>query len=200
MKKFFVLAAMAAFALVSCDNGDIDLGKDEEGEKNVTPLVLNELDGQAKFIELYNNTNAAITLTEYTLVKYDSKKEGGKSTTWTGAEGMTIAAKGFVVLESSDLEDPEEGGVVGYPYESRNHIFKGGLSPKKNVKIELVNPEGIVVDTFVRGEEGSAGWNQGKLSEVEEHSFSRCPNGTGDFARAVPTKGAVNGEKVADLD
>ncbi len=198
MKKLFVFAVMAAVALTSCDTNDIDLGKDDENT-TVAPLVLNELDGQAKFIELYNNTDAAITLTGYTLVKYDSKKEGGKSTTWTGAEGMTIAAKGYVVLESSDLSDPEEGGVTDYVYESENHIFKGGLSPKKNVKIELVNPDGTVADTFIRGEEGD-GWNQGKLSEVENYSFSRCPNGTGDFACAVPTKGAANGAMVEALN
>ncbi|MBO5661371.1 MAG: lamin tail domain-containing protein [Tidjanibacter sp.] len=195
MKKLFVFAALAALALTSC-SGDIELGKDDE---KVNPLVLNELDGQSKFIELYNNTSAAIDLAGYTLVKYDSTKEGGKSTTWTAAAGMTIASKGFVVLESSDLADPEEKGDPNYEYESENHVFKGGLSPKKNVKIELVNPEGEVVDTFIRGEEG-AGWNQTKLNENEECSFSRVPNGSGDFAYAAPTKGAENGEKVAAID
>lgn len=195
MKKLFVFAALAALALTSCGN-DIELGKDDE---KVNPLVLNELDGQSKFIELYNNTSAAIDLAGYTLVKYDSTKEGGKSTTWTAAAGMTIASKGFVVLESSDLADPEEKGDPNYQYESENHVFKGGLSPKKNVKIELVNPEGVVVDTFIRGEEG-AGWNQTKLNENEECSFSRVPNGSGDFAYAAPTKGAANGEKVAAID
>lgn len=195
MKKLFVFAALAALALTSCGN-DIELGKDDE---KVNPLVLNELDGQSKFIELYNNTSAAIDLAGYTLVKYDSTKEGGKSTTWTAAAGMTIDSKGFVVLESSDLADPEEKGDPNYEYESENHVFKGGLSPKKNVKIELVNPEGEVVDTFIRGEEG-AGWNQTKLNENEECSFSRVPNGSGDFAYAAPTKGAANGEKVAAID
>ncbi len=195
MKKLFVFAALAALALTSCGD-DIELGKDDE---KVNPLVLNELDGQSKFIELYNNTGAAIDLAGYTLVKYDSTKEGGKSTTWTAATGMTIASKGFVVLESSDLADPEEKGDPNYEYESENHVFKGGLSPKKNVKIELVNPEGVVVDTFIRGEEG-AGWNQTKLNENEECSFSRVPNGSGDFAYAAPTKGAANGEKVAAID
>ena len=200
MKKFFVFAAMAAFALTSCNNGDIELGKDEEGEKKVAPIVLNELDGEKKFIELYNNTDEALSLAGYQIVKYDSKKDGGKSTTWTGAEGMTIAAKGYVVLESSDLKDPAEKGDENYEYESENHVFKGGLSAKKNVKIELVKADGTVVDTFVRGEEGSAGWNQVEIGkDADKNSYSRCPDGVGEWAYAASTKGVANGAKVKDI-
>lgn len=201
MKKLFVFAAMAAFALVSCNSGDdIELGKDDEGKKEVAPIVLNELDGEKKFIELYNNTDAALSLTGYTIVKYDKSKDGGKSTTWTGAEGMTIAAKGYVVLESSDLKDPAEKGDENYEYESENHVFKGGLSAKKNVKIELVKADGTVVDTFVRGEEGSAGWNQVEIGkDADKNSYSRCPDGVGEWAYAASTKGVANGAKVKDI-
>lgn len=201
MKKFFVLAAMAAFALVSCDNGDIDLGKDEEGEKKVTPIVLNELDGEKKFIELYNNTDEALSLAGYQIVKYDSKKDGGKTVTWTGAEGMTIAAKGWVVLESSDLKDPAEKGDENYQYESENHVFNGGLTAKKNTKIELLNAAGEVADTFIRGEETSAGWNQTEIGkDPDKNSYSRCPDGVGEWAYAVSTKGAANSTKVKDIE
>ena len=133
------------------------------------------------------------------LVKYDSTKEGGKSTTWTGAAGMKLAAKAWIYLESSDLADEAEGGDPAYAYQSENHVFKGGLSGKKNVKIELCDASGKVLDSFVRGEEGS-GWNQVSGYENDKkHSFSRCPDGTGEWAYADSTPGAANGEKAAEI-
>ena len=203
MKKFFVLAAMAAFALCACeqDNPTVDgSGDGNKDDAKVAGIALNELSGADKFIELYNTTDKEVSLEGLCLVKYDSSKDGGKSTTWTGKASMKIAAKGFVVLESSDLADPAEEGDPAYAYESADHVFKGGLSGKKNVKIELQNADGEVLDTFVRGEEG-AGWNQvSGFNNDKKHTFSRCPDGTGAWAYADPTKGAANGAKTGDIE
>ena len=203
MKKFFVLAAAAAFALTACnkDNPTVDGSGNQGGnETKVTGIVLNELSGADKFIELYNTTDKELSLEGVYVVKYDSSKEGGKSTTWTGAKGMTIAAKGFVVLESSDLADPAEDGDPNYAYESANHVFKGGLSGKKNVFIELYSAADEKLSEFKRGEEG-AGWNQvSGFNNDKKHTFSRVPDGTGEFVYADPTKGAANGAKVADIE
>lgn len=201
MKKFFALAAMAAAVLVSCDTDEIqgDGPINEGGANKVSGIVLNELSGADKYIELYNTTDAEVSLEGVYLVKYDSSKEGGKSTTWTGKAGMKIAAKGYVVLESSDLADEAEGGDPNYAYESENHVFKGGLSGKKNVFIELYNAKDEVLSEFKRGDEG-AGWNQvSGFNNDKKHSFSRVPDG-GEWAYALPTKGAANGAKVADIE
>ncbi|MBR0452592.1 MAG: lamin tail domain-containing protein [Bacteroidales bacterium] len=202
MKKFFMFAASAvvAMAMVSCGEDPNTGGGNEGGGETIDGIVLNELSGADKYIELYNTTEAEISLEGVMLVKYDSSKEGGKSTTWTGAAGMKIAAKGYVVLESSDLADEAEGGDPAYAYESANHVFKGGLSGKKNVFIELQAADETVLDEFKRGEEG-AGWNQvSGFKNDKTHTFSRVPNGTGDWAYADPTKGAANGEKVAEIE
>ena len=204
MKKYFVLAAAAAMALVACnkDNPTVDGSGNTPGgnETKVTGIVLNELSGADKFIELYNTTDKELSLEGVYLVKYDSSKDGGKSTTWTGAAGMKIAAKGYVVLESSDLSDPAEDGDPAYAYESANHVFKGGLSGKKNVFIELYSAADEKLSEFKRGEEG-AGWNQvSGFNNDKKHSFSRVPDGTGEFVYADPTKGAANGAKVADIE
>lgn len=202
MKKFFMFAASAvvAMAMVSCGEDPNTGGGNEGGGETIDGIVLNELSGADKYIELYNTTDAEVSLEGLMLVKYDSSKEGGKSTTWTGAAGMKIAAKGYVVLESSDLADEAEGGDPNYAYESANHVFKGGLSGKKNVFIELVAADETVLDDFKRGEEG-AGWNQvSGFKNDKTHTFSRVPNGTGEWAYADPTKGAANGEKVADIE
>ena len=204
MKKFFVLAAAAAFALVACDKNDPQVDGSGTGnggnETKVSGIVLNELSGADKFIELYNTTDKELSLEGVYVVKYDSSKDGGKSTTWTGAAGMKIAAKGYVVLESSDLADPAEDGDPNYAYESANHVFNGGLSGKKNVFIELYNANDEKLSEFKRGEEG-AGWNQvSNFENNKKNTFSRVPNGTGDWAYAAPTKGAANGEKTGDLE
>lgn len=202
MKKILVFAAAAAFALVACnkDNPTVDGSGDKNDQQGVAGLVLNELSGADKFIELYNTTDKEINLDGVYLVKYDSSKEGGKSTTWTGKGGIKIAAKGFVVLESSDLADEAEGGDPNYAYESANHVFKGGLSGKKNVFIELYSAKDEKLSEFKRGDEG-AGWNQvSGFKNDKKHTFSRVPDGTGDFVYADPTKGRANGTKVADIE
>ena len=202
MKKILVFAAAAAFALVACnkDNPTVDGSGDKNDQQGVAGLVLNELSGADKFIELYNTTDKEINLDGVYLVKYDSSKEGGKSTTWTGKGGIKIAAKGFVVLESSDLADEAEGGDPNYVYESANHVFKGGLSGKKNVFIELYSAKDEKLSEFKRGDEG-AGWNQvSGFKNDKKHTFSRVPDGTGDFVYADPTKGMANGTKVADIE
>ena len=200
MKKFFVLAAAAAIALCACDKTNHQLDGAKAEPEAFTGVVLNELSGAEKYIELYNTTDKEIVIYGAYLVKYDSSKDGGKSTTWTAAEGMKIPAKGYLVLESSDLADPAEDGDPNYAYESKNHVFKGGLSGKKNVFIELYDGKNNKLDEFKRGEEG-AGWNQVEpYNNDKKSSFSRVPNGTGVFAWAAPTKGAANGEKVADLE
>lgn len=192
---------MAAFALVSCNKNDIQTDDVNNGGGNaVTGVVFNEIDGQNKFIELYNTTDAEVSLEGIQIVKYDSSKDGGKSVTWTGAAGMKLAAKGFIYIESSDLADPEEDGDENYVYQSENHIFKGGLSPKKNMKLELLDAKDNLLDSFVRGEEG-AGWNQVKgYGDNKEASFCRVPDGTGEWAYAAPTKGKANGAKTGDIE
>lgn len=204
MKKYIVLAAMAAFALVSCNGNKIETDDPNAGGNTATAngVVLNEIDGNAKAIELYNTSDKEISLEGVTIVKYDALKEGGKSTTWTGAKGLKIAAKAWLYLESSDLADELEGGDPAYKYQDElgTYVFKGGLSGKKNVKLELVGPDGKVLDTFTRGEEG-AGWNQvSGFANNKSNSFSRVPDGTGEWVYAAPTKGKKNGEKTGEIE
>lgn len=154
----------------------------EPVEPSESPVVLNEVDGNIKYIELYNTGSESVSLTGYTLWKND---EMG-SAIWTGEEGITIEANDYVVLYSNKAT----GITVDAEY-----IFDGGLSPKKSVKIELRDLEGNTVDVFARGPEP---WDT-SVSENPDCSFSRVENGTGDWFYAAPTPGAANGEKVADI-
>ena len=198
MKKLFVFAAMAAMALTACNDTPIEGPEgsgsgNENGGEQAAPaaLVLNELDGNNKFIEIYNPGDAEVSLYGYTIEKDAAK------TVWTGAESIKVAAKGYLVLESEDLlvDAEAEGGT--YTYESEAHVFYSGLSAKKSLLIVLKDGEGNEVDRFARGSEP---WNESGYENNKNQSFSRYPNATGEWVYADPTKGAANGEKVADIN
>ena len=157
-------------------------------------ILFNELcgnkipDGPQKFIELYNSGSAEGSLEGWTIRKYAADAtdvEGKYNVCWTAPAGAKLAAGAYLVLEA-DQEDPTLG-------------FNAGLSAKKEVKFELVDASGNVVDKFVRGKDADPFMEEG-LEENKNASFSRVPNGTGDWAYAVPTPGAANGEKTGDIE
>ena len=172
-------------------NGDVPAPAKE------AKVVFNELCGNKvewggnpanKFIELYNAGEAAGNLTGWTIRKYaaDAADVAGKyDIVWTAPENTTIAVDAYIVL-GADQTDPVAG-------------FNAGLSAKKGVKFELVNAEGVVVDKFVRGADVDP-FDEEALPENKEASFSRVPNGTGEWAYAVPTPGTANGESTGAIE
>ena len=155
-------------------------------------VVFNELCGNKayegnKFIELFNAGEAEGSLEGWTIRKYaaDATDVAGKyNVCWTAPAGKKLAAGAYLVL-GADLTDPELG-------------FNAGLSAKKGVKFELVDADGKVVDKFVRGADVDP-FGEEPLDENKEASFSRVPNGTGEWAYAAPTPGEANGEKTGDI-
>ncbi|MBO7300978.1 MAG: lamin tail domain-containing protein [Tidjanibacter sp.] len=177
MKKLFVFAAMAAMALVSCDNGQQGEGPVGGGEADYTKLVFNELCGAGedseKFIELYNNGDVELCL-EGVMIE----KDGG-DLSWEGKAGDVIAAKSVYL-------------ILGAKGTTANGLSTG-FSPKKTVLMQLSAPDGTLIDTFQRGDEDPAAaepWGA-KLDE-NPGSWSRVPDGTGKFLQTDATPGAVN--------
>ena len=160
-------------------------------------VVFNELCGNKvewggnpanKFIELYNAGEAAGNLAGWTIRKYaaDAADVAGKyDIVWVAPENTTIAVDAYIVL-GADATDYADG-------------FTAGLSAKKGVKFELVNDKGVVVDKFVRGADVDP-FGEEALPENKSASFSRVPNGTGEWAYAVPTPGAANGESTGEIE
>ena len=148
-------------------------------------IVLNEINGNGrKFIELYNAGATTVSLTGWTVQK-------DESVVWTGTS-ESIAAGAYLVLYSNKnkgADDNPEGAVT----------FTGGLSAKKNVKVDLYNASAVLKDSFVRGIKGS-GWGDITLTENTENSFSRVPNGTGGWVYAAATVGEENGAKASCID
>ena len=153
------------------DSGDGDTGDDNPGEENpadYTGLVLNELNGNDKFIELYNYGTNEISL-KGVFIEKDGKN------VWKAGD-ITLAAGGFLLLYSEDV-------IADHPeYEDSGLIFGSGLSAKKEVQVELFTPAGDSLDNF----------NLIEFSIPAPASYSRYPDGTGDWMYADATPGYAN--------
>ena len=147
------------------------------GNIDYSQIVLNEIDGNRCFIEIHNRGTEDIILSRCSLHIDETY------VAWTAADGTELRSGAYIVLES----DSDDG-------------FTGTITSDKNICIELTSPDGTVIDRFVRGEKGTAGWGVTTLPKHSEYSFSRCPNGTGDWAYALPTKGAYNSDKADDIE
>ncbi len=144
-----------------------------------TNLLINEVDGNGKFVEIYNKGTESISLAGLTLIKNEETATG--DIWWTGGTSASVAAGGFYTIAQS-------GGAVG----ADEYTGNGGISPKKNVKFELKEPDQTVIDFFVRSE--TIDLDVDVLPDYGTGtplSFSRCPDG-GDFMLAIPSCNATN--------
>ena len=114
------------------------------------------------WIEFYNNTNASIDLSGYSLS--DDATELQK---WSFPAGTSIAAGGYLIVWAD--EDEDQTGL-----HADFKISAGGET------ILLSDTSGTIVDEVVFGEQET------------DISYGRFPNGTGDFQVMNPTFGAMN--------
>lgn len=167
---------------VNVDGANIVLGL-EGGDVPPTPeqpdytnIVLNELNGNDKFIEIYNKGNLDLSLEGMTIMKDDYVA----GATWTADATVVVPAHGYVLLYSADV-------AIDHPEQPENLFFNSGLSAKKTVRITLFMPDGSVRDEFTRGTTGE--WGQ-TISSVDG-SYARTPDG-GDWKLAEATPGTAN--------
>ena len=146
-------------------------------EPDYTNLVLNELNGTDKFIEIYNKGDMDLSLEGMYIMKDDYIA----GATWTADATVVAPAHGYVLLYSEDVQ-------IDMPDYPENLIFHSGLSSKKTVRITLFMPDGTVRDEFTRGTTGE--WGQ-TISDVKPQSFARTPDG-GDWKLADATPGEAN--------
>ena len=142
-----------------------------EGGDPVVPkvpgaVILSELNGNDKFIELANPGDEDFDISGYTI-----EKDGGVN--WTAADGVKVPAKGFLLLYSEDVAAEHEG------YDE-NLIFHSGLSAKKAVKIEIKSDKAVSVECF----------NLVTCAGPAPASYSK--NADGKWYHAEATPGAVN--------
>ena len=147
-----------------------------------TNLVLNELNGDTKFIEIYNKGNVDLPLEGMYIMKDDYVA----GVTWTADASVVAPAGGYVLLYSEDV-------TLDHPEVPETMIFHSGLSAKKTVRITLFMPDGTVRDEYTRGTE----WGL-TISNVAPQSFARTPDG-GDWKLADPTPGEANPAEGEDI-
>ena len=146
-------------------------------EPDYTNIVLNELNGDTKFIEIYNMGDLELSLEGMYITK-DGNEEDIK---WTGDATHIVPAHGYLVLYSIDTQ-------ADHPELGDNMFFNSGLSAKKTVRIALYMADGTERDVFTRGSTGE--WGQ-TISNVAPQSYARTPDG-GDWKLADPTPGEAN--------
>ena len=142
-----------------------------------TNIVLNELNGDTKFIEIYNKGELDLAIEGWYITK-DGNEEDPK---WTADATVVVPAHGYVLLYSADVQ-------ADHPEHPENLFFNSGLSAKKTVRIALYMADGTERDVFTRGATGE--WGQ-TISNVAPQSYARTPDG-GDWKLADPTPGEAN--------
>ena len=148
-------------------------------EPDYTNLVLNELNGDTKFIEFYNKGNLDLTMEGMYLMKDDKTDP-----IWTADASIVIPAHGYVLLYSSDV-------LADHPELGENMFFNSGLSAKKSVRIALYMADGAERDVFTRESAAAPGEWGVTMQNVAPQSYARTPDG-GDWKLADPTPGTAN--------
>ncbi len=152
-------------------------------EPDYSNLIINELNGDTKFIEFYNKGNLDLSMEGMYIMKDDYVA----GATWTADATVVIPAGGYVLLYSADV-------LADHPEQPENLFFNSGFSAKKTVRLTLFMPDGTVRDEFTRG---SGEWGA-TISNVAPQSYARTPDG-GDWKLADPTPGEANPAEGEDI-
>ncbi len=146
-------------------------------------LVINEVDGNGKFVEIYNKGAVAISLENVTLVKNESTTKNW----WKGGASATIAAGGYYAISTKD-------DAKANPKATEN-TGDSGISAQQNLKFVLKSPAGGELDSFLRSN-GTTALGEKITPNYETttpaYSFARCPDGVGNFGLSVPSCNAAN--------
>lgn len=147
-----------------------------------TKLVINEVYGAGadgeKYLELYNNGDDPIKLKDVVIRKDEADD------VWVGEAGEVIMGHDYFCIVGAK-NTPGEGGSGPNP-----RPMTKGLSSKKSVFFQVLDPNGNLVTKFERGEKLD-GWGNQSLADNKE-TWSRCPDGTGKFMIAPKSLGSKN--------
>lgn len=163
------------------DNPD-DNPADDPSDKpaiDFSVIRLNEINGNDKFIELYNMSETDVDIEGVYFTRED--EVGETETVYTAAAGTIIKAHGYLTVWSKKAAEDNP---------DLSPVFDSGLSADKALKIELYDPEGKSLDVFrnplkTEGEEAG-------VYDSSEGSFARETDGTGDWYIMAATQGTTN--------
>lgn len=158
---------------------------------NYTAIILNEVDGNKKFVELYNNSDKAVNISGMAIIKNGTslKNEDG-TPLWSVPTGTLIPARGFGIIKCSGYSATADPGAIMIG------TVGDGMSAKQTLLLELTKPDGTVLNTFQRG---VAPWGVTISAIATTDSYSRCPDGTGAWKTALSTAGKANSASTGDI-
>jgi hypothetical protein len=167
LRKLTYLLSLCLLVLTACK-------KDENPVPKSGNVVINEImalnattvadqDGEYDdWIELYNKSESTVDLTGHYLT--DNSKS---LTKWRFPNGTTIAGKGYLIVWADN--DLDQQGL--------HASFRLSADGEEVV---LVSPDLTILDKVVFG------------PQIEDVSYARFPNGTGEFSLGAPTFNAEN--------
>ena len=161
-------------------------------DADYTNLVLNEISGEHKFVEIYNAGNSVISLHGVKLQRNNGISEGGSE--WTGKETDVIPAKAYAIITFNNYNLPEHWTIIPEILGS----ISSGISDQQILKVALVAPSGNPIGVFIRGNVPLPAWQSSEnVTRNRIYSYSRMPDNS--WAYADPTPGAVNGDRMEDI-
>jgi hypothetical protein len=157
-----------------------------------TKLVLNEISGYNKFVEIHNSGAAAIPLQGVKLQRNDGPSGGSE---WVGTASDSIPAGAYRIILFNNYTPKDD--LDNNPANAGWKV-SSGISNQQILKVAVVDPAGNPIDVFIRGDVPLPAWgNSTSVTQDNDHSYSRMDAAA--WAYADPTPGAANGAKAADI-
>jgi len=150
-----------------------------------SPLIVNEIDGNFKFVEIYNSGTTDIPMNGVVL----DRNNGASSWTGTAADVMPAKSYRLVAFNAATTDVTSSPAYVGWTASS-------GISANQGLIIVLKDPDGNIISGFQRGDASNLGVSS-SVSTNTKASYSRMSDGT--WAYAVQTPGEENGPSVGDI-
>jgi hypothetical protein len=157
---------------------------------NYAAIVLNEIDGNTKYVELFNNSAAPVNISGMYILKNTASLKNADATPWSVPAGTILPANGYGIIKCSGYTATADPAaiIIG--------TVADGMSAKQTLLLELVKPDATVVSTFQRG---VAPWGVTISAIATTDSYSRVPNGSATWKLALQSPGKVNGAATGDI-
>jgi len=156
-----------------------------------TKLVLTEVSGNNKYVEIYNSGSVTIPL-EGVKLQRNGGPSGGSE--WTGSSTATIPAGAYRIFLFNSYTPAELSTNPAYT----GWTVGSGISSGQILKVAIVDPQGTEVSVFIRGDVPLPSWGStAGVTQNTDDTYSRMSNGT--WAYAAPTPGVANGAKTEDI-
>jgi hypothetical protein len=162
------------------------------GPVDYTKLILTEVSGNNKYVEIYNSGTVSIPLTGVKLQRNDGPGAGGSE--WVGTATDAIPAGAYRIFLFNSYTPASLSSLPEYV----GWTVSSGISSGQILKVAIVDPSNNPVSVFIRGELPLPAWGYSTgIAQDLTNTYSRMSDGT--WAYAAPTPGAANGAKVAPI-